>query len=67
MEKFICSKKEDLSSLIFKYEKKDKFFKCYSSLAKDNKIVYIQCYPLYENEDIKLRKIEKKLNGYYVI
>ena len=56
-----------MSSEKFKYEKNGKLFKCYATINK-NKIEYIQCYPLYKDDkDLKLRKIEKRYNGYKLI
>ena len=72
MERFFCSKlklpycSQNFENKVFKYEKEEKFFKCYASVKEDNKIIYIQCYPLFKDEDLICKKIEKRLYGYYL-
>ena len=73
MNQFFCGKlklpycNQKFERTIFKYEKEEKFFKCYATIKKDNKIVYIQCKPLFKDEDLILRKVEKRIFGYYLI
>ena len=46
----------------FKHRHYDYYYKCYSSVNPDGKVVYIHCQPWFDDKEITCMKIEIK-NG----
>lgn len=53
----------DVATRVFKV---NNTYKCYATVRKDNKIIYLSCKILEEDEDLKSEIIQKRNSGYYL-